>query len=492
MPLVAATGAVALAVEDGDADLLAEVHAALVAEAGLDELLGVLTSGGHSRVPGFACVAREAGRVRLLVRGAGGVTVHGGPDDGRDVTPAGGLATWREEVLDTADGLDLRLGDTTVLLWTPSVTTAAESAVEADDHATAAPAAADDHTTAAPAVAPDHTTVVGRTGGTGPSAPGAAPPPPQRTDPATRATADGQQPPAPPATPEQPADDATLAERPPVPSDDAPADRPGGVDPDRTDTTSADTDTDRTHNDRTHTEQGAPAPVTADGLIGGVPRRHRPATGAPAARPPDPTAADVEAGTDSSIEGPPPPAADERLGDHDGRTVVEVSLPADHTPGPQVAAAGGVPGLRCRAGHANPPHAATCRACGAPLDDATPERFERPTVARVVFTDGRVIELDRPHLLGRSPSPDPALGLGQPVGLHTIPDDDRNLSRNHVAVHVEGWSVAIEDLGSLNGTSVALPGKEPVRLRAGERAPLVLGARVELADVAAFELEAPR
>lgn len=454
MPLVAATGAVAIAVEDGDVDLLDDVHAALVAGAGLDELLGVLTSGGHTRGPGFACVAREPDRLRLLVRGSGAVAVHGGPDDGHDVTAAG-LATWREEVLEAADGLDLRLGDATVLLWTPSATTTTSASPTAPPGAVPP---ADDHTRAAPP-APDHTTVVARGTGTAASAPGAAPPPPRRTELAGRPAAAPAQPdePAP-----RPADDATLAELPPAPSaDDDPAATadPTADAPDATVTGHHDEARDEA---TAHDDDHGAAPVTADGLIGGVPRRR---------------------------SAPP----EERPGDHDGRTVVEVALPADHAPAPRAPTpAGGVPGLRCRVGHANPPHAATCRSCGAPLDDAAAEHFERPTVARVVFADGRVIELDRPHLLGRSPSPDPALGLGELVGLHTIPDEDRNLSRNHVAVHVEGWSVAIEDLGSLNGTRVALPGKEPVRLRAGERAPLVLGARVELADVATFELEAPR
>ena len=43
---------------------------------------------------------------------------------------------------------------------------------------------------------------------------------------------------------------------------------------------------------------------------------------------------------------------------------------------------------------------------------------------------------------------------------------DQDISRTHARVALEGGTVVVTDLHSRNGTLVALPGKEPQKLRA--------------------------
>jgi pSer/pThr/pTyr-binding forkhead associated (FHA) protein len=85
----------------------------------------------------------------------------------------------------------------------------------------------------------------------------------------------------------------------------------------------------------------------------------------------------------------------------------------------------------------------------------------------------------------------PGNDLGDLVGLHTVPDADKELSRNHLELRLDGWSVTLVDLGSVNGTWVANPGKDPVRVRPHAPHPVVLGATVRLAEVTSFVLEPP-
>ena len=66
---------------------------------------------------------------------------------------------------------------------------------------------------------------------------------------------------------------------------------------------------------------------------------------------------------------------------------------------------------------------------------------------------------------------------------------DRDISRNHAEVVLEGWHVLVRDLGSTNGTTVTLPGQEPVRLRPTEDHGIEPGAVITLADEVSLTYE---
>ncbi|WP_350349613.1 FHA domain-containing protein [Agromyces sp. G08B096] len=82
-------------------------------------------------------------------------------------------------------------------------------------------------------------------------------------------------------------------------------------------------------------------------------------------------------------------------------------------------------------------------------------------------------------VLGRSP------GVGRTVGgrlprLVTIGAGDPDISRSHVKVGLHGGTVVVTDLNSRNGTTVIQPGRAPVRLRAGEETPVLVGTVIDL------------
>ena len=57
-------------------------------------------------------------------------------------------------------------------------------------------------------------------------------------------------------------------------------------------------------------------------------------------------------------------------------------------------------------------------------------------------------------------------------------------------MRLDAWHVLVRDLGSTNGTEVALPGSEPVLLRAHEQLSIEPGTRIVLAGVFAITYEA--
>jgi hypothetical protein len=156
-------------------------------------------------------------------------------------------------------------------------------------------------------------------------------------------------------------------------------------------------------------------------------------------------------------------------------------------------AAGGtgptVMAVLCPSGHASPPHADRCRICGSAVPQQNAFAMPRPPLGVLRLSTGDIVTLDRNVLLGRAPKP--ALGLAPDAQPHVVkvPSPERDVSRNHVEVLVDGWHVLIRDLGTTNGTTVALPGEAPVRLRAHDEQALEPGSVVSMADEVSFTFE---
>ena len=185
----------------------------------------------------------------------------------------------------------------------------------------------------------------------------------------------------------------------------------------------------------------------------------------------------------------PAPVAD---GDHDGHTIAARNLRsiiASPSPSTPLPGSPGVQAVFCCAGHPNPPHADRCRSCRGEISDRTVRSIARPSVGRLRFLSGAMVELDRSQLIGRRP----AVGAAQPItempGFVTVPDPEQALSRVHAEVRLDGWEVFVVDRGSKNGTFVEIPGHPPTKLRAGEPCLIVVGTRVTLADVCTFVFE---
>ncbi|MBR7742619.1 FHA domain-containing protein [Phycicoccus sp. BSK3Z-2] len=143
----------------------------------------------------------------------------------------------------------------------------------------------------------------------------------------------------------------------------------------------------------------------------------------------------------------------------------------------------------CPAGHHSPPHAGRCRTCGREIPPQQPVPVPRPPLGVLRISTGGVVPLDRGVLLGRAPRVNEELPPAQRPHLVRVGGVDRDISRNHAEVVIEGWHVLVRDLGSTNGTTVALPGEDPVRLRPTEDHGIEPGTVVTLADEVSLTFE---
>ncbi len=143
----------------------------------------------------------------------------------------------------------------------------------------------------------------------------------------------------------------------------------------------------------------------------------------------------------------------------------------------------------CPAGHHSPPHAGRCRTCQREIPPQQPTPIPRPALGVLRISTGGVVPLDRGVLLGRAPRVNEELPPNQRPHLIRVGGVDRDISRNHAEVVLEGWHVLVRDLGSTNGTTVALPGEEPVRLRPTEDQGIEPGTVITLADEVSLTYE---
>jgi hypothetical protein len=168
-------------------------------------------------------------------------------------------------------------------------------------------------------------------------------------------------------------------------------------------------------------------------------------------------------------------------------TVDRASLP--------VTATGSIPrgpivlAVLCPAGHPSPPHAVTCRVCDREIPPQQPFQTPRPPLGTIRLSSGDVVTLDRGVLLGRAPKLNADLPAADRPHLVRVVSAENDISRNHVEVVLEGWHVLVRDLGSTNGTTITLPGQQPVRLRPSDSQVIEPGTVVGMADEVTFTYE---
>lgn len=162
----------------------------------------------------------------------------------------------------------------------------------------------------------------------------------------------------------------------------------------------------------------------------------------------------------------PPPVSDALLAD------VRRTEPTAETRGSLVDA------KLCGAGHANPPTAATCAVCSEFLAPgaAAVVHVPRPSLGRLQFDDGELVELDQELLVGRSPARDQDPSR---AALRRVRTPGDKVSRSHLEVRFQGWDVLVNDCGSTNGTFVVPhPGGQVVALEPGRPQMIDAGAVV--------------
>ncbi len=427
------------------ADVATDLEAALDAGGGIDDVLDVLASAGLRAIGAFAVAFEEGDALRVVVRGSAEARVVGG---GASVRIDGnGLRTWNEQLVAEWQQVALGFGDARP---EPSIFRVDRGVV---------PAASLERPVTARATVRAFDQ---------PDARWSAPAPPE-TEPDVAPVPQLLTPP-----PEQPAQPSAPA---PMPAD--------TIHPHAFDETMGP--------DARQAFVSMPPPNAFDQLFGQTVDRN---------------VHDAAIHLDDA-DGHGVAGAVQDLGDHDGNTVSLAQLremqraeatarpapaadPEHHTisAAPQLgdvatapdrlANPGGamVQALLCAGGHPNPTHTGSCRRCGCVLD-GQPVTIPRPTLGRLVLSTGDVIELDRPVIIGRKPKVEGRLEGELPKVVRL--DAYSGLSRSHAMVRLEGWQVLLVDLGSQNHTTVTLPGRTPLSLRADEPLLLVDGAFVDFA-----------
>jgi hypothetical protein len=121
---------------------------------------------------------------------------------------------------------------------------------------------------------------------------------------------------------------------------------------------------------------------------------------------------------------------------------------------------------------------------GIPGQEVGPAVVSRP-VARLVFSTGEVVEVDRTVIVGRAPESRRLASHDQPH-LVTVASPHHEISSTHLEVRpgagADHGSAVVTDLGSTNGTVLVQPGLPPEDLQAGIAVSLIPGAILDLGD----------
>lgn len=181
-------------------------------------------------------------------------------------------------------------------------------------------------------------------------------------------------------------------------------------------------------------------------------------------------------------------------GDHDGNTVMRGDLPTEAIPATSQVSASEQPttgplalGRLCPEGHANPPTSSSCGLCEGTLTD-DPTDVVRPSLGRMVISDGDIVELDRPAVVGRQPTITRSASESMPRVVH-VKSPSGDISRSHLEVRLEGWHVMLVDLAATNGTLLVRQGMPPRRLGQGEKLMLLDGDIADLGDGVSLRFE---
>lgn len=129
----------------------------------------------------------------------------------------------------------------------------------------------------------------------------------------------------------------------------------------------------------------------------------------------------------------------------------------------------------------------------APAGPQAPEGTARP-VARLSFSSGDTVDVDRAVVVGRAPEARRATSPDEPR-LVTVPSPNQEISSTHLEVRpgtgADHGSAVVTDLGSTNGTVLVQPGLAPEELQPGVAVQLLPGAIIDLGDGVTIRVATP-
>jgi hypothetical protein len=130
---------------------------------------------------------------------------------------------------------------------------------------------------------------------------------------------------------------------------------------------------------------------------------------------------------------------------------------------------------------------------GIPGQPPAPSVTAHP-VARLVFSSGDTVDVDRAVLIGRAPEARRFASDEQPR-LVTVPSPQQEISSTHLEVRpgsgADHGSAVVTDVGSTNGTLLIQPGLPPESLKVGIAVQLIPGAVIDLGDGVTIQVVNP-
>jgi len=108
-----------------------------------------------------------------------------------------------------------------------------------------------------------------------------------------------------------------------------------------------------------------------------------------------------------------------------------------------------------------------------------PHDVSSPTGAtQLAFSDGQVMSVDEPLLVGRVPQAYP----GEEARLVRVASPHHDISRTHVRIELYDGAVWATDRDSTNGTVVHNPGQEPITARPNQPVHVWVGGVIDIGD----------
>ncbi|WP_295817738.1 FHA domain-containing protein [uncultured Microbacterium sp.] len=455
---------------DGDAVVLLSpaVSAATAAgvwrglgAGGIGAVLEALTGAfgtSLTAIPPFALAIAEAGGARVAVRGDVEVVVEG---DHPEAVSGRGVATWTERFVPGAvrvsvaphpgthaPAADVPLQSGVVRADLVEVVLAAASVASAPSVSPVPPAASAPAVAPAPAVVAPAPVVAPVVAVAPAEAPADAPSDAEESSDAEEEPAVGV------TSASAVSSESVIDSVPPGLFGGAPVSQPAPDAEPQPAAPAADTSADTLIPEATEVQDAAAPPVDEYDLLWGE-TVARPVSAA-AIVVADPEDADPEDAETASAE----PASPERepaprddlgdLGDHDGATIAVAEMRALRAERPAFDSTDNVPA-------------------------------RRPARGRIRLSTGRVVELERPVIIGRRPKSTRTTGADLPT-LVAVDSPDQDISRSHVEIRAEGEHVLVTDLDTTNGTVLLRGGSEPVRLHPNEPTMVVTGDVLDLGD----------
>jgi hypothetical protein len=99
----------------------------------------------------------------------------------------------------------------------------------------------------------------------------------------------------------------------------------------------------------------------------------------------------------------------------------------------------------------------------------------------VTISNGEVFDLDRPLIVGRKPR-SPRFAGNEVPRLVAVSGPHQDISRSHLKIELEDWSVMVNDMGSTNGTLLHRLGQPDRRLQGTEQVVAASGDVFDLGD----------